>query len=1387
MRFGTNPRANQRAHKPGRKSLRLERLEPRHLLSSTPLISEFMASNDGTLNDGDGQSSDWIEIHNPTGATIDLAGWHLTDDAANLNKWTFPSQPQSMLEPGEYLVVFASGQETETYIDAGGNLHTDFKLSAGGEYLGLTDPAETIVHEYAPEYPPQFEDVSYGVGPSLNSEVLIASGADASVFVPTDDSVDDVWTDPAFDDSLWTMGPTGIGYEDTPQNYASLIATPVVQGATTAYIRMNFIVEDASEIESLTLRMKFDDGFVAYLNGEAISVASFNAPAEPDHQSLATANHSDSLAVEFVPFDLTDDLGLLQDGTNLLAIQVLNRSVGNSDLLLLPELIATAAGDGTESAAGFFLTATPGAENSAGISTPGPLIANVTENPPTLADEDDLVITAQITQVAAMVDTVTLHYRVMYGGEVTVAMVDDGTGADLVAGDGAYSALIPHTASGPGEMVRWYVTAQDIEGATSRAPAFLDSTGTGQSPEYFGTVIADPSASSNLPIIQTFLAPSTESAANTESGTRVSVSYNGEFYDNAFIRRRGKSTAGLPKKSYKLDFNKGDHFQFEPGGERVSEINLNSTWTDKTYGRQSLAFETYDLAGVPGSESSLVRVDRNGEFFQVSVYIEQPDADLLAREGLDPAGALYKNVGNDFHNASSFGGLEKKTRSHEGNADIQSLITNINTLSGAALKNYIFDNINIPEVLSYLSATVLVQNNDSMKKNYYLYRDSDGTGEWSLLPWDLDLTFGRHFMNGANTSENIWADLDRDVVGGANISPSHPFVGPQALPGNRSWNGLIDALYDVPEFLEMFRRRLRTVMDQVLQPPETPSGQLFYEAWYDQLAADLGNDHTLDQNAWGNFGGPSGSSLTAAIGKLEAEYLAVRRTHLFQTHHVDNVASYSVPGSFSAALPSAQSATPTLTIGAIDFNPASGNQDEEYIVIENPHADSVDISGWTVEGAIGHTFAPGTVITAGGSLYLTPSSSAFRARATGPSGGQGLLVQQWDSGHLSSFGETITIKRGDDSIAVSHTFVGDPSDQQQHLRITELHYNPVGPTPAEQTAGFTDGDQFEFIELVNTSATTLDLNGAHFNVMGGGVTFAFGVGDSLAAGERGVLVSDLAAFEQRYGQSINVLGVYTGNLSNGGEQIDLEDSTNSTVLKFNFEDGDDLGEEAWPTEPDGDGPSLVVIDTQGDYSDGANWMASSVAGGTPGADETPPLPGDYNADGSVDSVDYALWKSTFGSTSDLRADGNGNNIVDAMDYAIWRENLGQTATIATGAAPQAVPPPAPAVGPTLTPPPITWPFALTATPATASPTSGSPTALLDSSVQLDPPSSSLLELALPAPSEDLSALDLALEHLTQLDPDEPTHRVADFSARVADSKLPNTALNPTKDRLTQNS
>src|SRR5262245_28276224 len=96
-----------------------------------PVISEFMAANSSTLADDDGAYSDWIELHNPDPAAVDLTGWYLTDSVSNKTKWQLPSVS---IPTGGYLVVFASNKNRR---DPSAPLHTNFALSAGGEYLAL--------------------------------------------------------------------------------------------------------------------------------------------------------------------------------------------------------------------------------------------------------------------------------------------------------------------------------------------------------------------------------------------------------------------------------------------------------------------------------------------------------------------------------------------------------------------------------------------------------------------------------------------------------------------------------------------------------------------------------------------------------------------------------------------------------------------------------------------------------------------------------------------------------------------------------------------------------------------------------------------------------------------------------------------------------------------------------------------------------------------------------------------------------------------------------------------------------------------------------------------------------------------------------------------------
>lgn len=348
----------------GGRRLALEHLESRQLMDASGLrITEFMASNDNTLTDYDGDSSDWLEIYNSGSATADLSGMYLTDNDENLTKWQFPTGVT--LGPGGYLVVFASSKNS---VKPNGELHTNFALGAGGEFLALVDPALNVIDAYAPEFPPQFEDVSYGRAMTSTgvTTTLVAYGASARAWVPTNSSVDETWMNVEFSDPSFNIrGATGFGYENNPgagDNYTDLIRTTVPSFTTSLYLRVPFTLTTLAGIDALTLRMKFDDGFVAYVNG--VPVAEFNAPEAVQWNSQATTNHPDNEARQWKEFDASAAIAHLRTGSNVLAIHALNRQF-SSDMVIVPELAAQGAAISVPESIGFFETPTPGHGNPA--------------------------------------------------------------------------------------------------------------------------------------------------------------------------------------------------------------------------------------------------------------------------------------------------------------------------------------------------------------------------------------------------------------------------------------------------------------------------------------------------------------------------------------------------------------------------------------------------------------------------------------------------------------------------------------------------------------------------------------------------------------------------------------------------------------------------------------------------------------------------------------------------------------------------------------------------------------------------------------------------------------------------------------------------------------
>jgi len=1144
-------------------------------LGASPAITEFLASNSSGLVDEDGDQEDWIEIFNPDAEPVDLDGWYLTDDASNLDAWKLPPV---ILQPGDFVVIFASGKNRDV---AGSELHTNFKLKAGGEYLALVEPDRiTVTQDFGALYPSQITDASYGLAMSTTETTLMPSGSSARWLLPS--AAVPSWNSTTFDDSAWTAGSSGFGFENTPADYAGILQTTFPSGTSSAYLRYSFSLPAEPSYDSLSLRVRYDDGFAAWING--MPAESANAPASPVYNSIALAQHPDEEAVEFVHFDVTSNLGDLMTGENVLAVQSLNLAA-SSDMLFDTTLVALNNSLPIAGGSGFMTIPTPGAGNIFA----GPLIADVTrELTPPLATQN-LMVAARIDPNAGNeVTGVDLVYRVNFDPEVTVAMSDDGIDADLLAGDGMYSAFVPASAYNPGDLVRWAVRATDVT-ATSRVPMQIDITGQDQDPAYFGTVVQDPTVTSTLPVLQWFV--QNPAAAVTDAGTRASLFYDGEFYDNLFVRRRGASTASWPKHKFKLDFNKSHKFRYSATAPEVEEINLQSHWLEvsiagvrdaaSSYMRETASLQFLRDAGVPAPNSSHIQLRQNGAFYGLYSFVEQVDDTFLNRYGFPVEGAvMYKGVSTGF-TRSNLGPNPDPTVYREIFAEDNSAFSQLQALTVGINENnsdralYVHDHINLPQVINEMATQTVLANPDRLVKNYYIYKDPV-TGEWSRFPWDLDMGFGldttiagNQFLTDENFNSPLYGD-NNHTQGKGNTS---------------TMNHLHDAILDISDTRKMYVRRVRTLVDQHLVSS-------YFQTLANGLKSDIQDDADADNLLWG------AGDIDDGVSTITRTWLAARRSQLLSTYG----------NSGSGLIPDAQIASPVITFGTIEFNPPSTIQDEEYIELVNNNAFAVDVSNWQLSGGVDHILAPGTVVPAGGSLYLSPRVTAFRSRSSSPTGGEGNFVQGNFSGHLSNFGEDLFLKRADGSTSAQTATPATPSNSQLYLVISEVMYHPASPNGSA-----------EFIELMNISATvTLDLTGVKFTK---GIEFDFPAGFMLAPGEIVLVVRDPAAFEAVYGTGLPIVGTFANltALNNGGESVKLEDASNSTIQEFTYDNF-----APWPIAADGVGYSLVLMRPwmRPDHGSAENWRSSITPGGKPGEVDSTQFTGG-------DLIDYALTNRPF--------------------------------------------------------------------------------------------------------------------------------------------------------------
>jgi hypothetical protein len=1158
-------------------------------LLASPIISEFMASNDAGLADEDGDFSDWIEIYNPDATAINLDGYFLSDDSADLTGWEFPAVT---IEPVSFLVVFASNKDRS---DPAGELHANFKLSANGGYLALVAAdGLSLLSEFGPIYPPQFEGQSYGIGTfgSVTQEGLIDLGSTLRYFVPQDGSLGTTWTEEPlqFDDSSWTEARAGIGWESNGGTLEPAIATNIsddMRGKNASgYFRFPFTFSSTGkQVQSLNLTLPADDGFVAYING--MRVASHNDPTPLVWNSEATRSDGDRFVLETPSTHaIAATPGILVEGENILAIQGMNTSSGGSDFLIDSMLTAEVMDSTGTEREGYFDSPTPGLPNSGGQAT-GPIFLDVTDKPAQPVAGSDLVITAQVGGVAAPVDTVAMFYRVMFGAETTVSMSDDGLAPDALAGDGVFTAVIPGAEFDDGEMIRWRFLARDGLGLETRMPPFREPL---DSHEYVGTVAVNPDVESLLTVVETFY-PNPGAAGGT-GGTRGAVFYLGELYDNIYANRHGQSTGGFPKKSYNLDFNKTQRFLWHPDEKRVKDIDLLTNWADKSKARHVLSWEIMREAGVHAHFAFTVRVQQNGDFFSTADFVEDADDIYLERAGLNPDGALYKIYNNTLStgNSTVSPAVEKKNRRSENGQDLTDFINGLNSGSADQQWAFIYDNVNIPMMVNMSAANCVVRNTDMHRKNWYIYRDSGRTDEWATLPWDLDLAHGRKWNSSNNYFDNTLFTNGVIQVGTA-VS-------------------LIQKMWARPEVRAMLNRRIRTLSDQFLNHPDTPYAQRYFERRLDEMLATIDppgivpSDAQQDFEKWGSWlqngvrvpytnTNPQVESMAEGVERWKNEYLPGRRDEIYNRQpsipeSQTGLIKYTYSNLFGSGAP-------------VRVKVPTDDSDDATWMMET-FDDSSWTSGLTGVGFDGSKYVPLIGVDTDGemrgaiprtSAYLriefqvndplpyqklqlhmkfddgyiaylngvkidernAPTSPSWNSSAT--TSGQEAVVDAYEVFDVSaSVGELVAgtnvlaihgmngSTTSSDFLILPELFAGIPDSDGNSEPLIEFGTIEFNPDSGNQ--------DMEYIEMVNNNNIAVDISNW---TLGGGIEMLFAGGTVIPANSSLFVSPDVKAFRARTtspkgGERRLVVGAYKGHLSSFGESLELRDASgalNSTT------------------------------------------------------------------------------------------------------------------------------------------------------------------------------------------------------------------------------------------------
>jgi hypothetical protein len=958
------------------------------------------------------------------------------------------------------------------------------------------------------------------------------------------------------------------------------LETNMLNVNSSAFIRSPFNVTDTPD--TLNLNVRYDDGFVAYLNG--VEVARRNAPATPLWNSVAGTNRNFLAATAIESIDISSGIAALQAGANVLAIQLLNAATDNPDALLQAELIAARV---TTISNVFFVDATPGAANVTGW-----YFAEVAD---TRFSVDRGFFEAPFSlSITSSTPGAQIYYSfngdepgpgkgILYTGPITITnttvlrtrafrenwkATDVDTATYLFLGDVIYQAA------------NWEQTR--IPPANFPASWGVNSVDYGMDPQVVSnyTLAQWKEALTQIPSMsivtemKNLFDPTTGIYANAsghgEDWERPSSlelldptnAVPGRFQENCGLRIRGGFSRNPQffKHSFRIFFNRSygagslryPLFEDE-GAQEFDKFDLrtsqNYSWprnespTFDTMVREVFCRKTLGDMGQPYRRSRYYHLYLNGQYWGLYETDERPSAWYGetyfggSKTNYDVVKCGNRSVTPNFMTEATDGNLIAWSNLW---VMCQMMRTN------ASNENYFRPLGRNPDGTRNTNMPVLIDVDNLMDYMLEIFYSGDGDATLSafLSNNQANNWFGMRDRTNPDVGFRFFNSDCEHTLGSpsSQVDRTGPFGGSNEgifIWANPQW--MHEELMRNPEYRVRFGDHVQ---------------KHFFN----------GGALALEQNV--NRFNAKASQITKAIRAYSARWGdAIRTTQPYGESDWTNALAFCLNwltnrGNIVLAQLRTDNLFPALS--APSFSQLGGSVPDGYL-LELSQTNAGGVIYFTTDGSDPRLL--GGVVNPAAQAYSTgiPITTALNVRA------RVLVGTNWSP-----------IVEG-----ILH-----PPQSLNRLLLTEVMYHPP-------SIGLVDGDEFEFLEFKNTGPGALNLGGLRFV---SGINYIFPNGTILPAGGFFVLVRNAAQFAAKY-PGVAIGGVYSGRLENAGETLLLTVPSGGAILSFTYND-----RAPWPVTTDGLGFSLVPVNpnVNPNPDDARNWRASASAGGSPGADDPEP-------------------------------------------------------------------------------------------------------------------------------------------------------------------------------------